>query len=166
MVQIIDLAYLIEGFQIVIKAIPVTLWVSICAMVISLAIGIMVSVIRYEKIPILNQIAAAYVSIFRSTPNIAQIFLFYYGIGQISRIVNRMDPLVAAIIVLSFNAGAKAYGEDYYPFRQVKLKQEGHWLCLAESLCGILFYPKRFLSLFQDYLITMLILLKEPPLHL
>ncbi len=106
MVQIIDLAYLIEGFQIVIKAIPVTLWVSICAMVISLAIGIMVSVIRYEKIPILNQIAAAYVSIFRSTPNIAQIFLFYYGIGQISRIVNRMDPLVAAIIVLSFNAGA------------------------------------------------------------
>lgn len=103
---IIDVAYLVEAFQIVFKALPVTLWVSICAMGISLMIGIIVSVIRYERIPILEPLAAAYVSIFRSTPNIAQIFLFYYGIGQLSTIVNRMDPLVAAIIVLSFNAGA------------------------------------------------------------
>lgn len=103
---IFDFKYLIESLLIVIKAVPTTLKVSIVSMCISLVIGTIAGVIRYQKIPILEKIVSVYVSIFRSTPNIAQIFLFYYGIGQFSQIVNQMDPLVAAVIVLSCNAGA------------------------------------------------------------
>lgn len=106
MVLIFDFNYLLEALLIVIKATPTTFIVSGVSMLVSLIIGVLVGVIRYEKVPVLDALAKVYVSIFRSTPNIAQIFLFYYGLGQLSQIVNRMNPLVAAIIVLSMNAGA------------------------------------------------------------
>lgn len=75
-------------------------------MIGALIIGIIVGIIRYREVPVLANLSKAYVSIFRSTPAIAQLFLFYYGIGAVSTIVNRMNPLVAAAIVLSFNSGA------------------------------------------------------------
>lgn len=98
--------YFIEVFTIIRKGIPNTLFVSLIALTGALIIGILVGIIRYQEIPVLNGISKVYVSIFRSTPAIAQLFLFYYGIGTVSYIVNRMNPLIAAAIVLSFNSGA------------------------------------------------------------
>lgn len=98
--------YFLKVFEILFKGVPNTLFVSLLALIGALIIGIIVGIISYQKIPVLHQIAKVYVSIFRSTPAIAQIFLFYYGIGAISYIVNRMNPLVAAAIVLALNSGA------------------------------------------------------------
>lgn len=102
----IDFEYFFETIGIIGKGIPNTLMVSLLALIVALFIGVVAGIITYQKVPILHQIAQAYISIFRSTPAIAQLFLFYYGVGAVSMIVNRMNPLVAAGLVLSFNSGA------------------------------------------------------------
>lgn len=98
--------YFISVLSPIVRSIPETLIVSVSAMIISLFIGMIVGVIAYQKSPFFYPLTQAYVSIFRSTPAIAQIFLFYYGLGAVSNVVNGMNPIVAAIIVLSLNAGA------------------------------------------------------------
>lgn len=101
-----DFEYLLYSMGIVLKGVPVTLIVSVGTIILAILIGLIIGIITFTKTKILYPIAKIYVSIFRSTPTIAQIFLFYYGLGAVSMVVNRMDPLVAAIIVLSLNSGA------------------------------------------------------------
>ena len=55
------------------------------------------------RIPILYQIAQVYVSFFRATPFIAQLFLFYYGFAQFSKIISGMSAFTALTVVLSLN---------------------------------------------------------------
>lgn len=101
-----EFEYFLYSLQIIAKGVPVTLIASIGTIIFAVLIGIIVGIITFLRIKVLYPIAKIYVSIFRSTPNIAQIFLFYYGLGAISMTINRMEPLVAAVIVLSLNAGA------------------------------------------------------------
>lgn len=98
--------YFLEVLSIISKGIPNTLFVSCLALVGALTIGIISGIITYSKVPALHQIAQAYISIFRSTPAVAQLFLFYYGLGMYSDVINKMDPLIAAAIVLSLNSGS------------------------------------------------------------
>lgn len=102
----IDFEYFLETLGTISKGIPNTFMISILALAVALLIGTVTGIITYQKVPILYQIAQAYISIFRSTPAIAQLFLFYYGVGAVSMIVNRMNPLIAAAFILSMNSGA------------------------------------------------------------
>src|SRR5712691_8563388 len=48
------------------------------------AIGIVLGAVRAHRIPVLTQLAAAYVEVVRNTPILAQIFLLFYGLPLLS----------------------------------------------------------------------------------
>ncbi len=98
-------------FSIIIKWIPellagcrLTIFISICVMIIGTLIGIIVGTLHSSKtIKLIRIITISYVEICRGTPLLVQLFFVYFGLGQLGM---KFTPIQAGIIALSLNTGA------------------------------------------------------------
>ncbi len=84
----------------------ITLKIAIISLVLALILGLFLAIIIENKIKILNSFSKVYISFFRSTPFIAQLFFFYYGVAQFVPILINIPPQVALIIILSMNSSS------------------------------------------------------------
>ncbi len=82
-----------------------TVLLSIIGMGVGVALGFGLALMRLARTPLLRWPAAVYVSAFRGTPLLVQLFLIYYGLPQFGL---EMPPLVAAGIGFSLNVAAYA----------------------------------------------------------
>ncbi|MBI7095497.1 amino acid ABC transporter permease [Pseudomonas aeruginosa] len=73
------------------------------SMVLGLILGFSVAVVRVTKVPVVSQIAAVYVSAFRGTPLLVQIFVPYYGLPSVGI---EFTPVTAGILALTLNVAA------------------------------------------------------------
>ncbi|HCU2051307.1 TPA: amino acid ABC transporter permease [Pseudomonas aeruginosa] len=73
------------------------------SMVLGLILGFSVAVVRVTKVPVVSQIAAVYVSAFRWTPLLVQIFVLYYGLPSVGI---EFTPVTAGILALTLNVAA------------------------------------------------------------
>lgn len=101
-----SVSYFLEMIPSIASALDVTLELTAIALVFSLIIGSVAAVAEYYKITVVNQICKIYVSVFRGTPLLPQLFFFYFGIAYFSDFVKNMSPMTASVIVLSLNMGA------------------------------------------------------------
>ncbi|MGP7816171.1 amino acid ABC transporter permease [Niallia sp. 01092] len=92
-----SIPYLLQG-------IIVTLKIVFVAGVLGFVLGIILSVFKISKFPVLSWIADAYTSIFRGTPLVLQLMLIYYGTPQVTGI--EIEPSVAAILSFGLNSAA------------------------------------------------------------
>jgi cystine transport system permease protein len=99
-----------ESIQLVLDSAPFllkgtlfTLQLSLGGMVFGLALGFMLALMRLSKFWPLSWLSRFYVSIFRGTPLIAQLFMIYYGLPQFGI---ELDPIPSAMIGLSLNTAA------------------------------------------------------------
>lgn len=84
------------------EAVLVTLILTVFSFALAILLGIMVGVIRSKKAPG-HRFLGAYVSFFRGTPLLIQLFLIYYGLPSIG--VN-MPRYIAAVLSLGLNSAA------------------------------------------------------------
>ncbi|HEH9259336.1 TPA: amino acid ABC transporter permease [Pseudomonas aeruginosa] len=70
------------------------------SMVLGLILGFSVAVVRVTKVPVVSQIAAVYVSAFRGTPLLVQIFVLYHGLPSVGI---EFTPVTAGILALTLN---------------------------------------------------------------
>ncbi len=73
------------------------------SMALGLILGFSVAVVRVTKVPVVSQIAAVYVSAFRGTPLLVQIFVLYYGLPSVGI---EFTPVTAGILALTLNVAA------------------------------------------------------------
>ncbi|TEG84334.1 amino acid ABC transporter permease [Pseudomonas aeruginosa] len=73
------------------------------SMVLGLILGFSVAVVRVTKVPVVSQIAAVYVSAFRGTPLLVQIFVLYYGLPSVGI---EFTPVTAGILALTLTVAA------------------------------------------------------------
>ena len=90
---------LIEGLQI-------TLYVSAAAFVLSTVLGAVLAVIQYFKVKGLAWLVRLYISYFRGTPLLIQLFLFYYGLPMVFDVMKQCPKVLALIICLALNSAA------------------------------------------------------------
>ncbi|MEW9094609.1 MAG: amino acid ABC transporter permease [Clostridiaceae bacterium] len=103
-----------DNWPMFIRGAGVTLLISMIGTIIGSIIGLLVGVIRTIPVPergakrtilkVVNGILSAYIEIFRGTPMIVQAMVIYYGSAQAFGI--DMNPLAAAIFIVSVNTGA------------------------------------------------------------
>jgi len=72
-------------------------------MIFGLLLGFMLALMRLSRFWPLSWLSRFYVSVFRGTPLIAQLFMIYYGLPQFGI---ELDPIPAAMIGLSLNTAA------------------------------------------------------------
>lgn len=99
-----------ESIQLVIESLPYllkgavfTLQLSIGGMFFGLLLGFVLALMRMSPLWLVRWLARFYISIFRGTPLIAQLFMIYYGLPQFGI---ELDPIPAAMIGLSLNTAA------------------------------------------------------------
>ena len=78
-----DLELMINSFPKLLNATVVTLKLLSLSLFFGLFIGLFFAVMRMSKNLILNKFAYGYSYLFRGTPLLVQIFIIYFGFGQI-----------------------------------------------------------------------------------
>ncbi|MEH7472592.1 ABC transporter permease subunit, partial [Priestia megaterium] len=77
--MIIDVPFIWTAFVEILKALPLTLLITIGPLLGGLLIGIAVAAVRINSVKIITPIANVYVSFFRGTPAILHIMVIYLG---------------------------------------------------------------------------------------
>lgn len=101
-----DFNYMLSLMPILFGYLGVTLNMALWGLLFSLIIAVFIALIRVYRIPVLNQLAQVYISFFRGTPLLVQLFLLYYGLPQVFPIFIGLDAFSAAVIGLSLHFAA------------------------------------------------------------
>ncbi|MDT2379172.1 amino acid ABC transporter permease [Enterococcus avium] len=104
--QNIDWTFFLKTIPIAFSGIYVTLYVSIVAFLITVVFSTIISLIRFFDVPILSKILGVFISFFRATPFIAQLFFLYFGLRQIIPIFQGLSPTWVLIMALMLNTTA------------------------------------------------------------
>ncbi len=101
-----ELNYFLEMFPIILTGFKNTVAISSLSLLFSVLLGLVLAVVRHYRVPVLQQLSAVFTSFFRSTPFIAQLFVFYYGLSQVFASVKAISSYWSTIIVLSLSFAA------------------------------------------------------------
>ena len=107
-----DIELILSSFPKLLSASVITLKLLSVSIIIGLFIGLLFAILRIKNNPILEKFAYIYSYIFRGTPLLVQIFIIYYGFGQVEFIresflwVILKEPYWCAIIAFALNTGA------------------------------------------------------------
>jgi cystine transport system permease protein len=82
-----------------------TIPLTIASFAIGLLLALVTALARMSSNKLLQYPARFYISVIRGTPLLVQLFIFFYGLGQIGL---KIDPVPAAILALSLNVGGYA----------------------------------------------------------
>lgn len=101
-----DFTYMIELLPILFKYLGTTLEMAIWGLFFALALALVLANLRVFKVPVLDQLSQLYISFFRGTPLLVQLFLLYYGLPQVFPIFVGLDAFSAAVIGLTLHFAA------------------------------------------------------------
>ena len=107
-----DINLMIVSFPKLLNATLVTLKLLSASLITGLIIGLFFAILRMNQNKIINRFAYGYSYVFRGTPLLVQIFIIYFGLGQIEYLrstflwVVLKEPYWCAIIAFSLNTGA------------------------------------------------------------
>ena len=103
---------MIISFPKLLNAAVVTLKLLSVSLIVGLFIGLLFAILRLNKNIFINKFAYGYSYVFRGTPLLVQIFIIYFGLGQIESLrssflwVILKEPYWCAIIAFALNTGA------------------------------------------------------------
>ena len=107
-----DVDLIVTSFPKLLSASLVTLKLLSSSLFIGLFIGLLFAILRLNKNLIISKFAYGYSYVFRGTPLLVQIFIIYYGLGQIESLRESVfwtilkEPYWCAIIAFALNTGA------------------------------------------------------------
>ena len=107
-----DFELMINSFPKLLNAAVVTLKLLSISLIVGLFIGLLFAILRLNKNIFINKFAYGYSYVFRGTPLLVQIFIIYFGLGQIESLrssflwVILKEPYWCAIIAFALNTGA------------------------------------------------------------
>lgn len=81
----------------------VTLIVTAMGILCGVPIGLMMALVRWSKAPVLSPVVTVYVSLIRSTPMVTLTLVTFFLTPSLGI---ELDPLVAAMLALTFNTSA------------------------------------------------------------
>ena len=81
----------------------VTASISLAAIGLGVPIGLALAIVRWQRVPLLSQLVAVYVSVIRATPAITLALLIFFGSPSIGIV---LDATTAAVLTLLINTSA------------------------------------------------------------
>ena len=103
---------MIESLPRLLKATTLTIELTLLSLFFGIFVGIFFAILRTGKIKILSNISYYYSYILRGTPLLVQIFIIYFGLGQVEWIresflwIVLKEPYSCAILAFTLNTGA------------------------------------------------------------
>lgn len=101
-----DVDFFFSCFPKLLLKIPYTLYLGLIAFCLAFVLGMILEICYTSKNRVLRGVAGLYISYFRSTPYITQLFIFYFGLPQIFVFMRGMPASTILIISLATNSSA------------------------------------------------------------
>ena len=107
-----DFAIMASSFPKLLGAAVVTLKLLSLSLFFGIIIGLLFAILRLSKNSLVSKFSYGYSYVFRGTPLLVQIFIIYYGLGQIEYFRSTFlwvvfkEPYWCAIIAFALNTGA------------------------------------------------------------
>ena len=107
-----DFDLMITSLPKLLSASVITLQLLSASLIAGMVFGLLFAILRLSKNIVINQFAYGYSYVFRGTPLLVQIFIIYFGLGQIEYLrstflwVVLKEPYWCAIIAFALNTGA------------------------------------------------------------
>ena len=86
-----------------VQAAGLALSLAFWGILLSLAAGLVCSLIKYFKVPVLQKIVSGYIELSRNTPLLVQLFLLYFGLPKLGIVISSSG---CAVIGLTFLGGS------------------------------------------------------------
>jgi len=103
---------MIESFPRLLNATLLTIELTLLSLFFGIFVGVFFAILRTSKNKILQNISYYYSYVFRGTPLLVQIFIIYFGLGQVEWIresflwIILKEPYTCAILAFTLNTGA------------------------------------------------------------
>ncbi|GBF74792.1 cysteine ABC transporter permease [Paenibacillus sp. 598K] len=105
-----DIAAVLDYLIKLLPAIRITLVIVVSSILLGLIVGTLVALPQLYNIPVLKRLSQLYLSFFRGTPILIQLFLFYYGLPELLKLVAidaaRVPALYYVILTYALHSGA------------------------------------------------------------
>lgn len=105
-----EFGYVLDYFVKLLPAIHMTLLIVASSIVLGLFIGFLVALPQLYNVPALKRVSQVYLSFFRGTPILIQLFLFYYGLPELLKVVGidaaKVPALYYVILTYALHSGA------------------------------------------------------------
>lgn len=101
-----------------------TIPLTLISFFIGLILAVVTAIFRISGSRVLSGIARVYVSIIRGTPLLVQLFIVFFGLGNLGIEALKFEPFVGAIIAFSLNTGA--YGSEIIRASILSI-EKGQW---------------------------------------
>jgi len=85
------------------KALWVSIYVTVAAFVAGSVLGVLLALAKGGSSRLLRVISSAYIEVMRNTPLLVQLYLIYFGLGQVGL---NFSPLWAALLGMTLNNSA------------------------------------------------------------
>lgn len=102
----LDLDYMLGLVPVILGYVPLTLFMAVAGMVCALILASLLAVERVAKVPVLDWFVIVFISFFRGTPLLVQLFLFYFGLPQVLSFLSDINGVTAAIMGLTLHFSA------------------------------------------------------------
>ena len=99
-----DFSAVLDHFDMLLVGLVGTVKIALVSIVLGVAIGFVVALMRLSRRRALNVPAAAFVEFYRNTPPIVHFFWFFYALPILIGL--SLDPFIAAVLALSTQSGA------------------------------------------------------------
>ena len=143
------------------KATVLTVRIGVLGIFFAILTGLLCSVIRQKRIPVLRQLTSVYIELSRNTPLLVQLFFIYYGLPKIGI---RTDPETCGIAGLAFLGGS--YMAEAFRSGLEAVGKIQHESALSLGLTGMqafryVILPQAFAISFPGITANVIFLLKE-----
>ncbi|OEY66038.1 amino acid ABC transporter permease [Marinobacter sp. X15-166B] len=104
--DVLNVDYMLGLVPVLLRYLPLTLQLAGAGMLFALVLACLFAVVRVLRIPVLNQLTIVFISFFRGTPLLVQLFLFYYGLPQLFSALTVIDGITATVMGLTLHFSA------------------------------------------------------------
>jgi polar amino acid transport system permease protein len=99
----VDYAYILRNISPLLTASVVTIYISLLSICLACVVSFIAALAKLSNRPVLCGIADVYISFFRGTPLLLQVFIVYLGLPQVGIV---LTAIPAAVLALGLNYGA------------------------------------------------------------
>jgi polar amino acid transport system permease protein len=103
MLESFNFRVILEYLPLYLQCFAATLWLSAVSLIGAISVGIMACAMRLSQSRTASRTAGVYIEIIRSTPLLAQLYFFYFGLPSLGIM---MPEWATGIIALTLNSGA------------------------------------------------------------
>lgn len=142
-------------------AAKLTVMIAFWGILFALLVGVICSIVRYYRIPVIHRIVAVYIELSRNTPLLVQLFFLYFGLPKLGIVLSAESCAIIGLTFLggSYMAESLRSGLESIEKSQIESAASlamGQWLMMKEVI-----FPQALAVSVPGICANMIFLIKE-----